>query len=418
VRHVRNGQDPGLTSIIEKVARAERLTPTDALALFRSPDLLTVGRLADEANRRRNGHRVFFAANQHLNPTNVCVLRNTCIFCSYARMPQEEGAYTRSLDEVFHEAEAARANPTREFHIVGGLHPKLRLSYYLDLFRGLRERHPGVHIKALTAVEVAHLARLEGLTTREVLVAMRDAGVTSLPGGGAEVFSPATRAAIADRKLTGDEWIRVHREAHGLGIPSNCTMLYGHVETLEDRVAHLLALRDLQDETGGFLCYIPLAYHPDHNVLGEQLARQGTATTGFDDLRNVAVGRLFLDNIPHVKTHWPMVTPAVSQLALAFGCDDLEGTVVFERVYHEAGAGTPMWLSYDQIVALIRGAGKEPVERDSLYQVVRTFEHWVPGEIAARAEGPEGPTFHIDHRQTAAPRRRLPVVGAGTGSGP
>jgi aminodeoxyfutalosine synthase len=409
--------DPTLDPITEKVARGGRLTPEDALALFRSPDLLTIGRLADEANRRRNGGRVFFAANQHLNPTNVCILRNTCIFCSYARMPQEEGAYTRSLEEVFHEAEAARDNPTREFHIVGGLHPRLRLSYYLDLFRGLRERHPGVHIKALTAVEVAHLARIEGLTTREVLVAMRDAGVTSLPGGGAEVFSPATRATIADRKLTGEEWIRVHREAHALGIPSNCTMLYGHVETLEDRVEHLLALRTLQDETAGFLCYIPLAYHPDHNVLGEQLGRQGTATSGFDDLKNVAVGRLFLDNIPHVKTHWPMVTPAVSQLALAFGCDDLEGTVVFERVYHEAGAGTPMWLSYDQIVELIRGAGREPVERDSLYRPVRSFEDWIPGQAQARPAGPEGPTFHIDHRQSTAPKRRLPVVPAGSGSG-
>jgi aminodeoxyfutalosine synthase len=406
-------QDPALRPIIEKVERAERLAPEDALALFRSPDLLTLGRLADDANRRRNGDRVYFAANQHLNPTNVCVLRNTCIFCSYARMPQEDGAYTRSLEEVFQEAEAARANPTREFHIVGGLHPKLTLAYYLDLFRGLRERHPGVHIKALTAVEVTHLARIEGLTTREVLLAIRDAGVTSLPGGGAEVFSPATRATIADRKLTGEEWLRVHREAHALGIPSNCTMLYGHVETLEDRVAHLLALRTLQDETGGFLCYVPLAYHPDHNVLGEQLGRQGTATTGFDDLRNVAVGRLFLDNIPHVKTHWPMVTPPVSQLALRFGCDDLEGTVVFERVYHEAGAGTPMWLSYDQIVMLIRGAGKRPVERDSRYRTVRTFEDWVPGESEVRPEGPEGPTFHIEHRPTAAPRRRLPVVAAG-----
>jgi aminodeoxyfutalosine synthase len=406
-------QDPALRPIIEKVERAERLAPEDALALFRSPDLLTLGRLADDANRRRNGDRVYFAANQHLNPTNVCVLRNTCIFCSYARMPQEDGAYTRSLEEVFQEAEAARANPTREFHIVGGLHPKLTLAYYLDLFRGLRERHPGVHIKALTAVEVTHLARIEGLTTREVLLAIRDAGVTSLPGGGAEVFSPATRATIADRKLTGEEWLRVHREAHALGIPSNCTMLYGHVETLEDRVAHLLALRTLQDETGGFLCYVPLAYHPDHNVLGEQLGRQGTATTGFDDLRNVAVGRLFLDNIPHVKTHWPMVTPAVSQLALRFGCDDLEGTVVFERVYHEAGAGTPMWLSYDQIVTLIRGAGKRPVERDSRYRTVRTFEDWVPGESHVRPEGPEGPTFHIEHRPTAAPTRRLPVVAAG-----
>ena len=400
--------DASLQPIVTKVEQGQRLDRDDALALFRSSDLLTVGSLADLANRRANGDRVFFAANQHINPTNVCVLRNTCVFCSFARMPREDGAYTRSLDEVFAEADAARDNATREFHIVGGLHPKLTLAYYLDMFRGLKARHPDVMIKALTAVEVAHLARIERQSVRDVLAAMRDAGVTSLPGGGAEVFSPAARATIADRKLTGDEWLAVHREAHALGIPSNCTMLYGHVETLEDRVDHLLALRALQDETHGFLCYIPLAYHPDHNELGERLGRQGTATTGFDDLKNIAVGRLVLDNIPHVKTHWPMVTPFISQVALSFGCDDLEGTVVFERVYHEAGAATQMWLSYDEIIALVRGAGKTPVERDSLYQPVRTFEDWVPGRHAVRPEGPAplGELFKIEHRKTARAARR------------
>jgi aminodeoxyfutalosine synthase len=390
-----------LRPIADKVERGERLTREDGLALFASSDLLTIGRLADDANRRRNGDRVFFAANQHLNPTNVCILRNTCVFCSFARMPKESGAYTRGLEEVFAEADAARDNPTREFHIVGGLHPKLRLAYYLEMFRGLKARHPGVMIKALTAVEIAHLARIEGLSTREVLQAMKDAGVDTLPGGGAEVFSPAARATIADRKLTGDEWLAVHREAHALGIPSNCTMLYGHVETHADRVDHLLALRSLQDETGGFLTYIPLAYHPDHNELGETLGRTGTATTGFDDLKNIAVGRLLLDNVPHVKTHWPMVTPFISQLALGFGCDDLEGTVVFERVYHEAGAGTPMWLSYDEIITLIRGAGKEPVERDSLYETVRTFDGYTPKHVPVPARGPapQGSLFQIAHRK-------------------
>ena len=406
--------DPALRSIAQKVERGERLTRDDGLVLFDSPDLLAIGRMADGANQRQNGDRVCFAANQHLNPTNVCILRNTCVFCSFARMPQEDGEYTRSLEEVFAEAEAARDNPTREFHIVGGLHPKLRLAYYVDMFRGLRQRHPDVQIKALTAVEVAHLARIEKLSTRDVLLAMQEAGVTSLPGGGAEVFSPAARATIADKKLTGAEWIAVHREAHQLGMPSNCTMLYGHVETMADRVDHLLTLRALQDETHGFLTYIPLAYHPDHNELGETLGRTGTATTGFDDLKNIAVGRLLLDNIPHVKTHWPMVTPFISQVALGFGCDDLEGTVVFERVYHEAGAGTPMWLSYDQIIELIRGAGKTPVERDSLYQTVRTFEDWAPGQQAVRPEGPEGPTFQIEHRAKARGKgkRALPVVAS------
>jgi len=409
-----------LRPIAEKVERGERLTREDGLALFASADLLTIGRLADLANRRRNGDRVYFAANQHINPTNVCILRNTCVFCSFARMPKEDGAYTRSLDEVFAEADAARDNPTREFHIVGGLHPKLRLEYYVDMFRGLKQRHPQVMIKALTAVEVAHLAKLEKLSVRAVLEAMKDAGVSTLPGGGAEVFSPAARATIADRKLTGDEWLAVHREAHQLGMPSNCTMLYGHVETLADRVDHLLALRALQDETGGFLTYIPLAYHPDHNELGETLGRTGTATTGFDDLKNIAVGRLLLDNIPHVKTHWPMVTPFISQVSLTFGCDDLEGTVVFERVYHEAGAPTPMWLSYDEIVTLIRGAGKEPVERDSLYQTVRTFEGYVPepqtAPVRPQGPAPQGSLFQIEHRARAAARSKRPVATAVDGA--
>ena len=364
-------RDPLLHPIAVKVTRGERVTAEDALALYATSDLLGLGMLANHANRIRNGDRVFFSANQHLNPTNVCILRNTCTFCSFARMPKEDGAYTRSLDEVFHEAAQASGMPTREFHIVGGLHPKLRLSYYTDMIRGLKERHPGVHIKALTAVEIAHLARIEKISEREVLLAMKEAGLTSLPGGGAEVFSTAVRATIAERKLTGEEWLRVHRTAHELGIPTNCTMLYGHVETAQDRVEHLSMLRSLQDDTGGFLTYIPLAYHPDHNELGEEMGRVGSATTGYEDLKNIAIGRLFLDNIPHVKTHWPMVTPFLSQIALSFGCDDVEGTVVYERIYHEAGAHTDMHMPYMDLVQLICGAGKRPVERDSLYQTVR-----------------------------------------------
>jgi aminodeoxyfutalosine synthase len=372
-------QDPALRPIGEKVLRGERLTAAEGLALYATRDLLGLGRLADLANQLRNGDRVFFSANQHINPTNVCVLRNTCVFCSFARMPKEDGAYTRSLEEVYAEAAQATGAPTREFHIVGGLHPKLRLSYYTDMIRGLKERHPEVHIKALTAVEIAHLARIEKCTVRQVLLALQDAGLTSLPGGGAEVFSTAVRATIAERKLTGQEWIEVHRAAHELGIPSNCTMLYGHVETAQDRIDHLSMLRELQDDTGGFLTYIPLAYHPDHNELGEELGRVGTATTGYEDLKAIAVGRLFLDSIPHVKTHWPMVTPFLSQIALGFGCDDLEGTVVYERIYHEAGARTEMGMAYGDLVHLIRGAGKRPVERDSLYRALReTFDDPLP----------------------------------------
>lgn len=385
--------DPRLVPLAAKVEAGERLSIDDGLMLFETSDLLGVGSMANAANRRLNSDRVLFSANQHINPTNVCILRKTCTFCSFARTPKEDGAYVRTLEEVFLEAEVASDAPTREFHIVGGLHPKLRLSYYLELFRGLKERHPGVHIKALTAVEIAHLARIEKTSTRDVLVAMKDAGVVALPGGGAEVFGPAVRAEIADRKLMADDWLRIHREAHELGIYSNCTMLYGHVETMRDRIDHLAMLRELQDESGGFLTYIPLAYHPDNNELGKELGRVGTATTGMDDLKNIAVGRLFLDNIPHVKTHWPMVTPFLSQIALEFGCDDVEGTVVYERVYHEAGAETPMSMSYGALVRFIKAAGKIPVERNTLYETMRTFDtdDSIPVELDAASSGAQSP---------------------------
>jgi aminodeoxyfutalosine synthase len=382
-------RDAALRPVAEKVLAGRRLDAADARVMYATPDILGLGRMADFRNRQLNGDRVFFSANQHINPTNVCILRNTCTFCSFARMPKEDGHYTRSLDEVYHEAEQARGMPTKEFHIVGGLHPKLALSYYTDMIRGLKERHPQVHIKALTAVEIAHLARIEKISTVEALQRLKDAGLTSMPGGGAEVFSTAVRATIAERKLTGEEWLRIHREAHGLGIPTNCTMLYGHVETADDRIEHLTKLRELQDETQGFLTYIPLAYHTENNELGEELGRVGSATTGFEDLKNIAIGRLYFDNVPHVKTHWPMVTPFISQVALSFGCDDVEGTVVYERVYHEAGATTQMHMQYMDLVKLIRDTGKRPVERNSLYQPVReTFDDPPPAERGRAASLP------------------------------
>ena len=366
--------DPALHAIADRVMAGERLTPGDGVALFRTPDLLGLGTLADAVNRAKHGDRVTFASNQHINPTNVCILRTTCVFCSYARLPKEDGAYRYTMDQVWAEAEQADGAMTREFHIVGGLDMKAGLAYYTEMFRGLKARHPQVHIKALTAVEIAHIARIEKMSVHDVLVALRDAGLDTMPGGGAEVFSPGVRATIADRKLAGTEWIEVHRVAHRLGIRTNCTMLYGHVETVEDRINHLGMLRDLQDETGGFLAYIPLAYHPDNNELGAELGRQGTATTGIDDLKNLAVGRLFLDNIEHIKSHWIMVTPALSQLSLHFGVNDLEGTVVREKIYHEAGAHTAQAMSLAELLRIIRGAGKIPAERDSFYNVIRSFD--------------------------------------------
>ena len=373
--------DPALRPIADKVRAGHRLTEADGVALFRSHDLLGVGAMADAVTRARFGDRVAFAANQHINPTNICILRKTCVFCSYARLPKEEGAYRYTVAQALAEADA---NPyVREFHIVGGLDMEAGLDYYREIFQGLKARRPDVHIKALTAVEIAHIARIEKMSVADVLARLREAGLDTLPGGGAEVFSKGVRATIADRKLAADDWIAVHRVAHGMGIRSNCTMLYGHVESFEDRVEHLAMLRALQDETGGFLAYIPLAYHPDHNELGGTLGREGTATSGFDDLKNIAVGRLFLDNIEHIKTHWIMVTPFVSQVALSFGANDLEGTVVREKVYHEAGARTDEAMSLDQLLRLIRGAGKVPVERDALYHVIRTFEPGAPQSAEA-----------------------------------
>jgi aminodeoxyfutalosine synthase len=366
--------DPSLTPVAEKVERGERLSAADGVTLFSSPDIIGIGHMADAVNQAKNGTRVTFAANHHINPTNICTLRKTCVFCSYARLPKEEGAYRYTMEQVYAEAATANTTMTREFHIVGGLDMKAGLAYYQEMFRGLKERFPQVHIKALTAVEVAHIARIEKMSVEDTLIALREAGLDTMPGGGAEVFSPGVRATIADKKLSGEEYIRVHRTAHGLGIRTNCTMLYGHVETFDDRMAHLSMLRDLQDDTGGFLAYIPLAYHPDNNELGATMGRQGTATTGFDDLKNLAVGRLFLDNFQHIKSHWIMVTQFLSQISLAYGVNDLEGTVVREKIYHEAGAHTSQSMTLDAILKLIRGARREPAERDSFYNILRTFD--------------------------------------------
>jgi aminodeoxyfutalosine synthase len=375
--------DPVVTRIAGKIAAGERLDAADALALYDSHDLIAIGALADRVNRAKNGDTVTFAANQHINPTNVCVLRTTCTFCGYARLPKEAGAYRYTLDQVLAEAASAADGLTKEFHIVGGLDMKAGLVYYQEMFRALKSNFPHVHIKALTAVEIAHIARIEKMTWRDVLIALREAGLDTLPGGGAETFSAAVREQIAGKKLAGADYIGVHRTAHELGIRTNCTMLYGHVETHQDRVEHLMMLRNLQDETGGFLAYVPLAYHPDDNVLGRELHREGTATSGVDDLKMLAVGRLFLDNFKHIKSHWIMVSTPLSQISLHFGVNDLEGTVVREKIYHAVGAHTPQGMTLDGLLELIRGAGKIPAERDSFYNVLRVFDSPAPEPVGA-----------------------------------
>jgi aminodeoxyfutalosine synthase len=373
--------DPVVRRVAEQIAAGERLSTADGLALFRSSDLTGIGLLADAVNRAKHGDVVTFAANQHINPTNICTLRTTCVFCGYARLPKEEGAYRYTLDQVLQEARTGNGGMTREFHIVGGLDMKAGLAYYQEIFRALKAEMPHVHIKALTAVEIAHIARIEKMSWAEVLTALKEAGLDTLPGGGAETFSAAVREEIANKKLGAADYIGVHRTAHGLGIRSNCTLLYGHIETYEDRIEHMTMLRALQDETGGFLAFIPLAYHPDDNVLGEKLGRRGTATSGVEDLKMLAIGRLFLDNFDHVKSHWIMVTPALSQLGLHYGVNDLEGTVVREKIYHAVGAQTRQAMSLDEILALIRGAGKIPAERDSFYRIIRRFDE--PADQAA-----------------------------------
>jgi aminodeoxyfutalosine synthase len=366
--------DAVVARIARKIDAGERLDAADALALYDSSDLMGLGALADRVNRAKNGDTVTFAANQHINPTNVCVLRTTCTFCGYARLPKESGAYRYTIDQVLAEAANAADGLTKEFHIVGGLDMKAGLAYYQEMFRALKSNFPHVHIKALTAVEIAHVARIEKMSWRDVLIALRDAGLDTMPGGGAETFSAAVRSQIAGKKLAGADYIGVHRTAHELGIRTNCTMLYGHVETHHDRVEHLQMLRDLQDETGGFLAYIPLAYHPDGNELGKELGREGTATSGVDDLKMLAIGRLFLDNFRHIKSHWIMVSTPLSQLSLHFGVNDLEGTVVREKIYHAVGAHTPQGMTLDGLLTLIRGAGKIPAERDSFYNILRVFD--------------------------------------------
>ena len=380
--HVDRLRDFALHPIGEKVRRGERLSAADAITLYGTPDLLGLGHLADAVNRAKHGDVVTFASNQHINPTNVCVLRRTCVFCGYARLPKEAGAYRYTIEQVLAEAAQASDSMTREFHIVGGLDMQAGLAYYTTMFRALKAAHPLVHIKALTAVEIAHIARIEQMSWTDVLIALREAGLDTMPGGGAETFSAAVRDVIADKKLGGADYINVHRAAHQLGIRTNCTMLYGHVETIENRVEHLTMLRDLQDDTGGFLAFIPLAYHPDDNELGITLGRQGTSTTGFDDLRNLAVGRLFLDNFSHIKSHWIMVSPSLTQVALAFGVNDIEGTVVREKIYHAVGAQTKQGMSLDELLRLIRGAGKLPAERDSFYRIIRSFDDAPVGAAA------------------------------------
>jgi len=357
--------DTALENVREKVLRGRRLGFEEGVALYKTHDLLDVGALANHVREQRHGDAGYFVWNTHLNHTNVCVA--TCDFCAFAAKKGEERAYTMGLDEVFKNV-AGLPKPVREVHIVGGLDPDLPWSYFLEMMRGIKRVRPGIHIKAFTAVEIFFFHRLYRMSVEKVLAELKEAGLDSMPGGGAEIFAKETRDKIIRGKADADQWLAVMREAHRQGIPTNATMLYGHIESAEDRVDHLLRLRELQDETGGFMTYIPLAFQP-----WEAPVLKLPETTGFEDLKAIAVGRLLLDNFPHVKSYWIMIGPRLAQVGLSFGADDLDGTVTEEKIAHDAGAQTAQSMTVHELCRLIREAGRRPIERDTVFNVVKEW---------------------------------------------
>lgn len=359
--------DARLNPIAAKVLAGQRLDYKDGLALYRSPDILAVGWLANFIREKLHGDVAYFNVNRHINPTNVCVA--ACRLCAFGRKKGGDGSYTMALEHAWETAASGYSEAVTEFHIVGGLHPDLPLEYFLDLVSGLKERFPRVHIKAFTMVEVAFLARRAKLTIPETLERFKQAGVDSMPGGGAEIFADRVRHIICDHKIDGDEWLETARMVHQAGLKSNATMLYGHIENDEDRVDHMLKLRALQDDTQGFQTFIPLAFHPDNTPLAH-LPR----TTGLTDIKQIAVSRLLLDNFPHIKAYWQMMTAKIAQIALRFGADDIDGTVIEEKIYHDAGATTPQGMRRQELMRLITAAGRVPVERDTLYRSVTRSE--------------------------------------------
>ncbi|MBI1883465.1 MAG: aminofutalosine synthase MqnE [Chlamydiae bacterium] len=356
-----------LSLIVDKVEAGERLSYEDGLRLFQSQDLNTIGMLANLARERKNGNKAYFVTNLHIDYTNICAV--DCLFCSFRRDVDHPEGYTLDINQILEKIRKVRDQGLTELHMVGGLNPDLPYDYYLKLLKAIKEENPKLHIKAFTCVEVDFFAQLYGKTAEQVLRDFKEAGLGSLPGGGAEVFDEKIRKKIAGEKATGARWLEIAKTAHRLGIPTNATLLYGHVEKYDVRVRHLLQLREAQDETGGFLCFIPLAYHPENNRMGKM-----GWTTGIDDLKTLAVSRLLLDNFPHIKAYWIMLTPALSQIALFYGADDIDGSVIEEKIYHDAGAKTQDALTRETLIRLIREAGRDPIERGALYQVVKMWD--------------------------------------------
>ncbi len=354
-------------TISAKVRTGQRITADEALFLFTSNDLLGIGELAALVNERKNGSTVFFNVNRHINPTNVCV--NRCAFCAFSRTTGEEGAYTLALDEICQRAREAEQDGATEVHIVGGLHPDLTFEFYEDALQAIRHTAPKLHIKAFTAVEIEYFSRISGLTIEKVFERLIYAGLGSMPGGGAEILVEEVRQKICPEKISGSRWLEIIRLAHLAGLKTNATMLYGHVETAADRVAHMDMLRNLQDKTGGFQAFIPLAFQVENSDL--KLDIKGTS--GLDDLKTLAIARIFLDNFDHIKAYWIMLGEKIAQVSLAFGVNDLDGTVVEEKIGHDAGAQSPQSQTKEGIIRLIRNAGKVPVERDTLYHPIHRY---------------------------------------------
>lgn len=373
-----------LTAIREKVLAGKRISDEDAMYLFASDDIFTIGALASHVAYRKNGRKAFFIRNRHVNPTNICV--NRCKFCAFSRSQGQEGAFELTIDDIIGKLGKGQATKAKgmgksrsprsvhvsphgfsEVHIVGGLHPDWPFEHYRNMLSAIRKRYPKLHIKAFTAVEIDYFSRISGRSLEEVLRALKQSGLGSMPGGGAEIFREEIRNRLCPEKIPGERWLEVMETAHRVGIRTNATMLYGHVEDLADRVDHLSRLRRLQDRTKGFQAFIPLAYHPKNTEI------EGSYTSGIDDLKTMAVSRIFLDNFDHVKAYWIMLGEKISQLALLFGADDIDGTIIEEKITHSAGGLSGEKLTAGQLVNLIQKAGKVAVERDSFYKTVRVY---------------------------------------------
>jgi len=388
-----------LKKIENKILSGRRLSPEDAITLFESDDIFTLGRLASRVAYRINGNNAYFVQNYHINPTNICV--NRCKFCAFSRSKGEKGAYELGIKDIIRKLKTQNSklkttNPPSppfnkggqrgishalrithyglsEVHIVGGLHPDWPFDFYLEMLRQIKKSFPHIHIKAFTAVEIDYFSKTSGLSLTDTLNALKNAGLDSIPGGGAEIFDAKVRSKICPEKISGKRWLEVMEKAHSIGIKSNATMLYGHHETYEHRVEHMLKLRDLQDRTGGFQAFIPLSFHPKNTRLSKTVhcSLFTVHSNGIDDIKTIAVSRLFLDNFPHIKAYWIMLGEKIAQLSLMFGADDLDGTVIDEKITHSAGALSEKAMSKAELINLIKKAGKVPVERDSFYKPVR-----------------------------------------------